>query len=167
MKNFTLIILLAILAVSGINCGYRVGSLLPSDLKTVAIPMFINKTPEPELESLVTNGVIQETIADGTLELSSEENADTLLEGEIIDYRREPIRFSNDQVTRQYRLIIAVSLVFTNLKTKEILWRNSRVEGFTDFYVGSSLPESERIAQPKAIKDLAHQVVEKVVEGGW
>lgn len=149
------------------GCGYRVGSLLPAEIKTVAIPMFVNSTPEPELEAILTNGIIREFIADGTLKVVEEANADTLLLGEIIDYRREPLRYSKTEVTREYRLIIAVKLIFKDLHRNEVMWENSRVEGETTFFVGTSLPESERLALPGAIELLAHHVVEKVVEGGW
>lgn len=149
------------------GCGYRVGSLLPKDIKTVAVPMFENKTPEPELEVMVTNGIIQEFITDGSLQVVEEENADTILLGEIIDYRREPIRYTKEEITREYRLVIAVRLVFKDQRHNEVIWENPRVEGETTFFVGTSLPESERANLPNAIKDLAHDVVEKVVEGGW
>lgn len=167
MKRIPLIITGIFLAIILSGCGYRLGSLLPADLKTVAIPMFINKTPEPELESMITNGVIQEFISDGTLQIAKYETADTLLIAEIIDYRREPLRFSKKEVTREYRLIIAVRLKFEDLRHNEVICENSRIEGETTFFVGTSLPASERAALPKAIKDLAHNIVAKVVEGGW
>lgn len=148
------------------GCGYRVGSLLPKDIKTIAVPMFINRTPEPELEVIVTNGVIRELITDGTLNVV-EKDADTLLEGEIIDYKREPLRYTQREVTREYRLLIAVRIIFKDLRRNEVMWENPRVEGEATFFVGTSLPESERLALPAAIKDLSHDVVEKVVEGGW
>lgn len=149
------------------GCGYRIGSLLPADIKTIAVPMFVNSTPEPELEAILTNGIIREFIADGTLRIVEENNADTLLLGEIIDYRREPLRFSKTEVTTEYRLLIAVKLTFKDLRRDEVMWENPRVEGETTFFVGTSLPESERLALPNAIQLLAHRVVEKVVEGGW
>lgn len=163
-----LIIFILICVISGSGCGYRVGSLLPKDIKTIAVPMFTNKTPEPELEVIVTNGVIREFISDGTLRvIKEEENADTLLIGEIIDYSREPLRYTQQEVTREYRLLIGVRLIFKDLRRNEVMWEIPRVEGEATFFVGASLPDSERLALPTAIKDLSHDVVEKVVEGGW
>jgi len=166
-KLFLLIILAVVLNIFVVGCGYRLGSLLPPDLKTIAVPMFINKTIEPELETFVTNGIIDELIADGTLEVTEEENADTILLGEIIDYNKEPIRFTEDEVTREYRLIIAVRLVFKDQRHDEIMWKATRVEGESTFFIESSLHEAELEALPDAILDLSHDVVEKVVEGGW
>jgi len=162
---FVIFTLLITTVISG--CGYRVGSLLPKDIKTIAVPMFKNNTPEPEIEALITNGVIQEFILDGTLKVVEEDVADTMLIGEIIDYRREPIRYTKDEVTKEYRLVIAAKIRFEDLRRGDSAWENPRVEGYVEFYVGSSLPESERLNLPTAIKDLAHHIVEKVVEGGW
>lgn len=162
---FNMSAILLVFLVSG--CGYRVGSLLPKDLKTIAVPMFKNNTPEPEIETMITNGIIQEFILDGTLKVVEEDVADTLLLGEIIDYRREPIRYTKDEVTKEYRLVIAVKIRFEDMLRNESTWENPRVEGYVEFFVGSSLPESERLNLPVAVKDLAHHVVEKVVEGGW
>lgn len=167
MKKIPLILITIPFILTIFGCGYRVGSLLPADLKTVAVPMFVNKTPEPELESMATNGVIQEFISDGTLQVVEYEDADTLLLAEIIDYRREPLRYTEKEVTREYRLMIAVRLRFEDLRHNEVMWENPRVEGETTFFVGTSLPASERAALPKAIEDLSHHIVEKVVEGGW
>lgn len=167
MKKTYPVLIIILLSIAFSGCGYRLGSLLPGDLKTIAVPMFINRTTEPDLESLVTNGVIQELIADGTLQVTEYENADTLLLGEIIDYRREPLRFNEDEVTREYRLIIAVRLRFKDLLHNEIMWESSRVEGESTFFVGVSLIESERTALSATIEDLAHHIVEKIVEGGW
>lgn len=167
MKRISLIATSISLVLIILGCGYRAGSLLPADIKTVAVPMFVNKTPEPELESMVTNAVIQELITDGTLQVTEYENADTLLLGEIIDYKREPLRYTDEEVTREYRLIIAVRLKFEDLRYDEVMWEDPGVEGETTFFVGASLPDSERIALPDAIEDLAHDIVEKVVEGGW
>ena len=164
-------ILLAVICIMffSAGCGYRVGSLLPADIKTIAIPMFKNKTSEPELEIRVTNGIIQEFIIDGTLDVVEEGPANTLLIGEIIDYRREPVRFSKEEVANEYRLIITVRATFVDLRygTTTTMWENPRIEGEATFYVGSSLPESEQLIIPEVVRDLAHQVVEKVVEGGW
>lgn len=149
------------------SCGYRIGSLLPPDLKTIAVPMFENRTPEPQLESLVTNAVIKEIIADGTLKVTDRENADLILSGQVIDYRREPLRFTKDVVTEEYRLIIAVKARLIDLRRNKVMWETDRIQGDTTFFVRTSLPASEQAALPKALRDLAHHIVEKIVEGGW
>ncbi len=170
MKNnpFKWFLLIALLFVSVSGCGYRVGSLLPASMKTVAVPNFINRTIEPAIEIDVTNGVIERFQVDGTLEVVPESEADTLLLGEIIDYKREGLRLSSsDDSTTEFRLTIAVRLTFKDLNTGKVLWVATRVEGETEFLPGSSGPEAERAALPLVVEDLAEDIVSKVVDAGW
>ena len=55
--------------------GYRLGSMLPPDIKLVHVPTFINKTSEPQLEIATTRFALQEFQTDGSLKLSSAEEA--------------------------------------------------------------------------------------------
>lgn len=150
------------------GCGYRVGSLLPAHMKTISVPNFVNRTLEPAIEIDVTNGVIERLQVDGTLEVVSEDEADTLLLGEIIDYKREGLRLSSDDdSTTEFRLTIAVRLTFKDLTTGKTLWVAQRIEGEAEFLPGSSGPEAERAALPSVIEDLAEDIVSKVVDAGW
>lgn len=158
--------LVCLAALSG--CGYRLGSLLPASMKTVAVPNFKNYTNEPGIEIQVTNGVIERFQVDGTLEVAPEEEADTLLIGEIIDYKREGLRLSTENdTTTEFRVTIAVRLTFKDLKTGKVLWVADRVEGEAAFPPGNSGPEAERAAIPRVVEDLAEDVVSKVVDAGW
>lgn len=167
VTRITFIVLIFCVLSTIIGCGYRLGSLLPPDLKTIAVPMFKNKTSEPELEVEITNGIIQELIYDGTLEIVEEDDADTILLGEIVNYRRSALRFDAAEATTEYRLQIYVNLKFVDLRNKKVMWTARNVYGETTFFIEGSLPESERLALPDAIEDLGHEVVQKVVEGGW
>lgn len=167
MKKLMLLLCGIVLAAAP-GCGYRLGSLLPASMKTVAVPNFKNHTNEPALEITVTNGVIERFQVDGTLEVVPEEEADTLLIGEIIDYKREGLRLSStDDTTTEFRLTIAVRLTFKDLKTGKTLWVADRVEGEAAFPPGNNGPEAERAAIPRVVEDLAEDVVSKVVDAGW
>lgn len=167
MKKHTVLVALLIFSLCLSGCGYRVGSLLPADLKTINVHMFKNRTSEPDLSAIVTNGIIQEIIYDGTLQVTEDDDADTLLIGEIVDYRREPLRYSSSEVTTEYRLRIAVRFKFLDVQNEKIIAKSSKTYGETTFFVAGSLPEAEQAALPAAIEDLAHEVVELLVEGGW
>jgi len=164
--SYFLSFIFILFAVSG--CGYRLGSLLPSHMQTVAVPNFINHTLEPAIQIDITNGVIERFQVDGTLEVVPEAEADTLLIGEIIDYKREGLRISSDNdSTTEFRLTVAVRLTFKDLTTGKTLWVAPRIEGEAAFLPGQSGPEAERAALPLVIEDLAEDVVSKVVDAGW
>src|SRR3989442_4293211 len=76
--------------------GYHVGPVSNAGYKSVAVPMFKNKTLIPQLEAQVTNGIIKRLQTDGTLRVESTEDADVVLVGEIVRYRREELRSSRN-----------------------------------------------------------------------
>ena len=53
----------------------------------------------------------------------------------------------------------------TDVKKDKPLWSQKRISGETDFFVRGNLPAAEREAIPNALTDLAHDIVEQVVEG--
>lgn len=163
-KLLVFILLLGMTA--GTGCGYTTGSLLPTDLKTVNIPTFVNKTAEPNLETDVTNGVIEEFKKDGALTVTSEANADTVLEGSIVNYQRVAQLYDSKGTVSQSKLVLTADIIFKNIKTDAIIVR-TRVTGEAKFDIGASQFEAERTALPLAVDDLAQHIVEKVAEGGW
>ena len=58
-------VLVALLLLSG--CGYHTtgstATKLPSDIHTIAIPAFINKTPQYKVEQLLTQAVVREFVS--------------------------------------------------------------------------------------------------------
>lgn len=177
--NLAILTSFFVLSIVGfVGCGYRIGSILPVDIKTVAVPTFKNLTPEPGIEVGVTNQIINQFQIDGTLRVVEESEADVRLDGELVEYRREPLRFTGRDFREvsEYRLRLITRLTFIDLKTGQPLWAGRVVEGETTYFVSGSFREAERTALgslteqersqlPTLEEDLAHDVVESVVEG--
>ena len=163
MKPYKLLILLILILICG--CwGYRVGTLLPGHIQTVTVPNFKNSSGEPNIETPATNAVIDQINIDGTLKVV-DKNADALLEVEIVGYVLRPLRYDARERAREYRLTISVLATLTDLKEKRPLWTRKRISGNNEFFVRGNLPATEREAIPDALEDLAHDIVEQVVEG--
>src|SRR4030042_2701813 len=83
------------------HCGYYSfsGSTLPSYLKTIAIPVFDDKTAEVGVRESITDVLIQEFTKDNTLKIADTRNADSVLEGTIISIRDQAGAYdANEQV---------------------------------------------------------------------
>jgi Lipopolysaccharide-assembly len=55
--------LVAILCLFSASCGYHTAgkaNLLPSDLRTIAVPAFVNQTQTFKIEQMLTAAVVQE-----------------------------------------------------------------------------------------------------------
>jgi hypothetical protein len=156
----------ALLAVGPAGCAaYRLGSTLPAGLKSIHVPTFVNQCGEPQVESEAVRATIQEFQKDGTLRIADERDADLRLDVTLVDYSLAPIRFRREmtRTAQEYRMTLAARIVLTRRSNGEVLTR-TRVIGESTFEPGGDLTLAKRQALPKTARDLAHNIVESVVE---
>jgi hypothetical protein len=166
MKNKAArVYLLALLLLSGC-AGYKLGTMLPGDINSVFIPTFVNKSKEPLLEVETTSATVDEFQKDGSLEVVDAASADTVLNVTLTDYILTPVAYQRDTKTaaREYRLTIFAAVVLTRQSDNTVIAQNPRVKGETTFLLLGDLSSSKLQALPSAAEDLAHNIVEKVVE---
>lgn len=156
---------LACVALAAGCTGYRLGTTLPAGLKSIDVPVFVNKCGEPQIENDATDAAKKEFQKEGSLSIVGADEADLTLEVTLVKYALEPLRYEkNDQkTTKEYRLKLTADMVLTRVKGKKVLLK-TQVEGRSTFYPGGDLASAKRLALPKAAADLAHQIVENVVE---
>jgi hypothetical protein len=168
--------LFAIFFISG--CGYTTTSLLSSSYKKIYVENFNNKIPitdetsdrwryrtyRPLLEVDITKAIIDRFIFDGNLKISQRQDADLLLEGELVDFRREPTKYSEGDNVLQYRIAVVVNMTLKEEKDGKVLWQEKGFAGSEYYYTSGSDAKSEDSAVTDAIADLARRVVERVIE---
>ena len=157
------VFLVACMGLAGCG-GYRVGTLLPEQYKTISVPMFKNATNQPNIEPLATNAVIEQLNVDRTLQVT-DRDPHLLLECTIVGYVRTPIRYAGGTRPQEYRLTITVSATLTDLLEGKEMWARRPISGHFEFPAGGDLHSSERTAIPIVMEDLARDIVEAVVEG--
>ncbi len=169
-RNLRLAMVLCVTAVVPVaftGCaGYKLGSNLPPGIRSVAVPVFVNETGEPGLETLTTSATIQEFQKDGSLKVADRSGADTVVEVTLRKYTLTPLRYRSDRATtaREYRLTLVADVTWMRLPGQEVLARTSKVEGYKDFEALVDLPSARRDALPDAAADLAHRIVRTIVE---
>jgi hypothetical protein len=159
------LVLLAALALTGC-AGYKLGSMLPPEIQTVNVPTFSNKTKEPLIEGPCTQAVIEEFQKDGSLRVVRSDQSDAILTVAVTSFDLNPLGYRRDiqNAANQYRLIITASLIMERRSDHKILAQNPRVKGEAVFDLTGDLTSAKSRILPLAAKDLAHQIVEKVVE---
>lgn len=157
--------LAVLLPVLGGCAGYRLGSTLPPGIRTIYVATFVNATREPRLETATTSATLQELHRDGTLEVTDAARADSVLEVTLVSYSLEPLRYRKDRekTTREYRLWLTADIHFKKTQDNSTLLTR-RVRGWATFELEGDLSVAKRRALPKASRDLAHEIVESVVE---
>lgn len=175
-KFFTALSLMSALCVSG--CGYTTSSLLPSEFKTICVENFknsINITAEqselrmyrgyrPGMETDLTKAVIDRFMFDGNLKIATEDKANLLLKSELIDYKRDPLRYDANDNVEEYRIKLIVNIELVDASTGTAMWNEKGFAGETTYRIAGSGSKSEGAAIRDAISDLAGRIVERTIE---
>jgi hypothetical protein len=146
--------------------GYKLGSNLPPGIRTVFVPVFVNETGEPGLESLATSAAIEAIQKDGSLQVRTREQADCVLEVILKSYKLYPLRYRTDQTTtaKEYRLDMTADFVLKKLPGNEIVAKGQGVTGFSNLQALSDLPSARLAALPATARDLAHRIIREITE---
>ena len=149
--------------------GYHIGPVKPQylhDIHTIAVPTFKNHTLEPRIEVLVAGTVIKQFQQDGTFKITSNENADAILEGTIVSVSRAPARSVQGNVlaTSEFNLSIRVQYKLVGRDGKPLGPQGAAV-GSTSYFVGTDVITDERQALPLATEQLATHLVSQLSEG--
>lgn len=174
MRKICAVLGILSLSLTAVNCGYTTGSMLPSHLRTIHITPFKNSIDFaaagrrniylPLLEVDVRNEVISRYQFDGHLKITDESKADLILKGELKEYHRNPLRYTDNDTVEEYRLQIIVSLELWDTKTNELRWQEPSFGGDTEYFVTGASAKSEAAAVKDAIEDLARRIVERTIE---
>ncbi len=169
---------LVAVALAAGGCGYTTRPSLAPHLRTIYVKPFVNRiefTTLPTRESRfpiyrhqmeidLTDEVIRRYQFTGLLRPAPPERADTRLEGELLSFTRDPLRYDASQNVEEWRLNVTVSLQFYDQTTQTLLWEEKRFIGDTTYFATGANAESEASALQRAIRDLARRIVERTVE---
>jgi len=153
------------------SCGYTQKTVLPENFQKLHVDTFKNKISladvyayEPGLEIKITNAIIRRLHQDGNLKVTSREKSDVVLEGELVRFDQEGVRFTGLERVEEYRLYVVVSLRLRNLKTGQTLWEEPNFSGDASYFVLGPRAVSRAQAADRAVERLARNVVDRVVE---
>jgi outer membrane lipopolysaccharide assembly protein LptE/RlpB len=149
-------------ALASAGCGYSFRGNLPAHLRTVAVPVFQNRTPVPAVENFLTSAVLNAFSANGRLRVATVDQADAILEGEITGYLLQSIAFDATANVRQYRLIVTLNLKFRDVRRNEVLFQSRGYSDRADFAVPGTVAETT-VAVETATQDAATQIARSIV----
>jgi hypothetical protein len=178
LKRLAQITQVSLLIFIAAGCGYTSRCLLADKYKTIHISPFTNKVDitdeldtankykiyKPQLDSQITQLLIDRFIKDGTLRVEDAQNSDLTLEGELVEFRREPLRYDRNDEVIEYRLALVVNIYLKDKRENKIILEENNFTGETTYFVTGNLAKSEDVAINDAVGDLARRVVERVIE---
>jgi len=137
----------------------------------MAIPVFANDTRRADVESTVTNAIVNEFI--NMVDITDRDKAEVVLIGRVTGYSLGPVSYTGRDVANEYRLTVVLSLRLVRRveggKEEEVLWEDKSLSDYEDFIVDGSDVAATRDAEEDAfeelVKDVARLVRERMIEG--
>ena len=185
MKKKFYYYIIAFLSVSFVlsGCGYTTRSMISDKFRTIYIVPFVNKVDitqetyvgskykiyRPMLETDITRAVTNKYLFDGNLRPTKTDAADLTLKGELVDYRKDPLRYDTNDEVEEYRINLVVNIRLWDNKEDKLVWEENNFTGDAAYYPASStlqnvVKKSDDQAVSDALDDLARRIVERTVE---
>ncbi|MCK4284261.1 MAG: LptE family protein [Candidatus Brocadiae bacterium] len=135
MKKRHVLTFLLVTAALLSGCGYATNNVFRSDIKTVYVEFFDNKTFRRELEVELTKAVVEEIKLRTPFIIAPKDRADSILGGEIVDFReRAHVKSEDDQIllagaTAEVRFRWRDRLTGTDIVPEQTVVATARVAG--------------------------------------
>jgi hypothetical protein len=166
LKRAAVAVTLLLMVVSLYGCYSFQGSSINSHLKTIAIPVFEERSGAgiAQFRGEFTRGVAGRIESQGGLQvIPSIAGADALLEGTVISFSDDPGQLSGKtERAITNRIMLAVQVRMSECATKKTIFLQS-FTGFADYPVGSYVAREDAIRY--AIAQIVDSIVDRVVSG--
>lgn len=154
-------------------CGYHTAShvtQLPMNVKTIAIPAFVNETHSYRIEQMLTTSVVREfnTRTHYRVLNNASDAADATLKGTVLSTSASPLTY-NSQTGRAASVLVVVSVkVSLSDRQGRILYQNPAYLFREQYEVSQDLTsffEEDSAAFRRLSQDFARTLVSNILEG--
>lgn len=151
------------------GCGYGFSSsVLPGHIKTVAVPLMENRSARGGLDAALATSLTEAFIQNNTLSVVPEKSADSMVEGTILEYRREPFTVDAAENVQEYKVEILIAAQFVDLRKNKVIWEEPRMSQWATYNfveVGGQPAETENDGIERALAKLTADILNRTVEG--
>lgn len=151
---------------SGCPYGFS-SSLLPAHIKTVGVPLFENRTERGVLNTALADTLTNAFIDDNTLKVVAPEEADSVVEGAFLLYRRQPFTVDANEVVQEYKVEIVVEARYVDVRKNKVIWEERLSQWATYRFTPSPTEpaETEEVGIGRVLLLLKNDILNRTVEG--
>lgn len=160
MKRFAGLILIAFAPLLS-SCGYTAGHLYNSSVRTVAVPVFVNKTFRREWEMRLTEAIDKNIEYRTPYKVSYAKSADTILSGEIIAIQENVLTERiGTNIPRENQLTVVVNFTWKDARTGRVLVeRKNFVRSATEIpQINERVEDAEQLAIERTAQGIVDQM---------
>jgi len=160
MPHLGLVIFVAAIAGCGYQLSGRPGSV-PTNLRQLAIPIFVNSTAVPGVERVFTAAVRERFLRDGRVNLAPDSGLVTRLQGEVARYQLHILASNRDDRVLEYRIETELRVTVVDRRQGKILLQQP-VMVTTEYVITERIIPTE-IARERALHAAAQDAGERLV----
>ena len=155
------------------GCGYHTAGhtvTLPDNVKTIAVPSFVNDTRTYKIEQTLTAAVVREMVTRTHYQILNrpDAEADATLRGEVLSSSASPLTYDS-QTGRAASVLVTVSMkVSLTDKSGKVLYQNPAYLFREQYQVSRELTsffEEDSPALERLSQDFARTLVSNILEG--
>ncbi len=163
--------LVGCLALVLVSCGYHTAgraSRIPTNVKTLAVPAFVNKTETYRIEAVLTEAVVREFNTRTRYRIVTDpSDADAVLRGTVTGTQLAPLTYDSNTGRASSALVTVTMKVVLTANDGRILYENSNYTYREQYQVSrelSSFFEEQGPAVQRLAQDFARTLVSNVLE---
>ncbi len=147
-------------AALALGCGpYSFSGSTATHLKTIAVPVFEDRTAEFGIKERLSNTIIDEFTRDNTLKIADRRVADSVLLGTLLRVEERAGVYDENRTVQKIRIFLTVDMKYEDLKKKKNVWE-AQITQFGDY-----TPPDRQAAIDEAIRKIANEALNKTVSG--
>jgi len=156
-------LVLALAAASG--CGYSTAELFPTEYRSVAVPIFENRTFYRGIEYDLTEAVIKELEHRTPYKKTPAHTADTLLVGTVLGvHPRQLSRTREAGLPQEVELVVIIDFEWKDQRTGDTLVSRRGFSAVGRYVPTQPVGESFEVGQHAAVQRLARDMVSAMRE---
>lgn len=161
--------LMLLVAVAATGCARKSRERsLPPSIRTVSVPIFVNRSAEPAIEEDATIYTQEQFLADGRLDLKENAQADAVINVTITDYQSGSQGFDSDDFPRTVRHTVTARVeIIQNIPGRPSYGGPRLVTVSRSFNNDKRRItfEPEPWGKERVLRELARKIVEEVITG--
>lgn len=147
------------------GCGYHFpgkGGALPGNVKKIYLPLFVNRTAEPRLESLLSNDVSEVFARNANIQqVEDQQQADAILQGVISHYTSSALSYDKNDNISEYRATMVVEVELRRVVDGRLLWKGTI--SWDDEYRAAADKAVQEDLEQAAIKEISLRIAEELL----
>ncbi len=161
------------LLLASFGCGYHTAGhsvQLPENVKTIAVPAFVNETTTYRIEQLLTSSVVREFTTRTHYHILNDpsEAADATLHGTVLSTSASPLTYNSSTGQAASVLVVVSMKVWLTDRQGKVLFQNPAYVFREQYEVSQDLAsffEEDSPAFRRLSQDFARTLVSNILEG--